>query len=193
MKRGTLSSMPWFYPAVAFAAYTGARRGEVLALRWDDLRLEEQSVTIARSMTDASGAMEFKKPKNDKSRTIALPETLVGILRKHRARQNEERLVLGPSYKDGDLVFAHSDGSPVHPWNFGAAFKGLVKRSGVTPIRLHDLRDTHASLLAKEGVPLEVVSKRLGHSSIAITAERYLVVYNERDTVAAAAFERLVG
>jgi integrase len=162
-------------------------------LRWSDVNLSEGSVTIARSLTDANGILEFKLPKNEKSRSIALSKTLVDILRSHRARQNGERLALGPSYKDGDLVFAHSDGSPIHPWNFGAAFKGLVKRSGVTAIRLHDLRDTHASLLAKEGVPLEVVSKRLGHSSIAITAERYLVVYNESDVAAAAAFERLVG
>jgi integrase len=62
----------------------------------------------------------------------------------------------------------------------------------VTRIRLHDLRDTHASLLAKAGVPIEVVSKRLGHSNIAITVDRYLVVYRDRDEAAAAAFEQLV-
>ena len=87
---------------------------------------------------------------------------------------------------------AQPDGSPVPPWNFGAAFKDLVARVGVTAITLHDLRDTHASLLAKAGVPIEVVSQRLGHSGIGVTVERYLTVYTSRDAEAAEAFQRLV-
>jgi integrase len=101
--------------------------------------------------------------------------------------------MMGSAYTDDGLVFARPDGSAIPPWNFGSAFRDLVTRAGVTRIRLHDLRDTHASLLAKAGVPIEVVSKRLGHSTIAITVDRYLVVYRERDEAAAAAFETLVG
>jgi integrase len=66
-------------------------------------------------------------------------------------------------------------------------------RAGVTPVTLHRLRDTHASLCAKAGVPLEVVSRWLGHARIGITAERYLHVYSDRDADAADAFGRLVG
>jgi integrase len=73
---------------------------------------------------------------------------------------------------------------------FRAVRGGWMRSIG---LRLHDLRDTHASLLAKAGVPIEVVSKRLGHSTIAITVDRYVVVYRERDEAAAAAFETLVG
>jgi integrase len=84
------------------------------------------------------------------------------------------------------------DGQPVKPWNFGAAFKDLVVPSGVSQITLHDLRDTHASLLAKAAVPIEVVSSRLGHSGIAVTVDRYLTVYTSRDADAANAFELLL-
>ena len=91
-KRGTLSSQPWFYPAVAFAAYTGARRGEVLALRWSDVNFELRSVTIARSITER---MEFKSTKNDKSRTISMPSPLCAILKTHGAEQAKEKLFLG--------------------------------------------------------------------------------------------------
>jgi integrase len=84
------------------------------------------------------------------------------------------------------------DGMPVSPEAFGAAFKRLVERAKVTRIRLHDLRDTHASLLAKAGVPIEVISQRLGHSCIGVTVDRYVTVYRERDAAAAAAFARLV-
>ncbi|HEY6324966.1 MAG TPA: tyrosine-type recombinase/integrase, partial [Candidatus Cybelea sp.] len=81
----------------------------------------------------------------------------------------------------------------IDPWNFGRAVLDCIKRAKVTPITLHGLRDTHASLCAKAGVPLEVVSNRLGHASIGVTASRYLYVYSERDAAAAAAFDGLVG
>ncbi|MFY9884130.1 MAG: tyrosine-type recombinase/integrase, partial [Candidatus Cybelea sp.] len=114
-------------------------------------------------------------------------------LRTHELKQAEARLGVGTVYRDEDLVFAHADGSPIDPWNFDRAVGDLIRRSGVTRITLHGLRDTHASLCAKAGVPLEVVSQRLGHASIGITAERYLHVYSDRDADAADAFRRLVG
>ena len=188
-KRGYISAQPWFYPAVVFAAYTGARRGEVLALRWSDIDLANKVVTIARSLTER---MVFKAPKNDKARTIALPDALCSVLESHKATQSHEQRFFGAAYGDQDLVFAHADGSAIDPWNFGRAVLDCVKRAKVTPITLHGLRDTHASLCAKAGVPLEVVSNRLGHASIGVTASRYLHIYSDRDAEAASAFDRLV-
>jgi integrase len=95
----------------------------------------------------------------------------IAVLRTHKAKQAEERLFLGEAYKDLNLVFARPDGSPVTPWNFGASFKDLVARARVKPVTLHDLRDTHTSLLAKAGVPIDVISHRLGHSCIGITVD----------------------
>jgi len=114
-------------------------------------------------------------------------------LEEHRSRQDEERNALGCGYKDDDLVFARPDGSFVQPWNYASAVRDMAQRAKVKPISLHDLRDTHASLLAKNGVPLEVVSKRLGHSQIGVTAERYLHVYSDRDAAAASVLDTLVG
>jgi len=118
---------------------------------------------IARSLTDAPrGRLSFKDPKNGKSRTICLSAQLAAILRSHRAAQAAKRLALGSAYHDEGLVFAQPDGRPTPPWNFAEAFGDLVRRARVTRITLHDLRDTHASLLAKAGVPIEVVSQRPG-------------------------------
>ena len=191
-KRGTISSLPWFYPALVFAAYTGARRGEVLATRWPDLDLDGGTVTIRASLAQPRSGLLFKRPKNGQVRTIAITSELVGVLRSHKARQAAEQVYLGERYHRDDLVFAMPNGMPVSPEAFGAAFKRLVERAKVARIRLHDLRDTHASLLAKAGVPIEVVSQRLGHSCIGVTVDRYVTVYRERDAAAAAAFARLV-
>jgi integrase len=190
---GVVSAQSWFAPAVWFAAYTGARRGETLAIRWSDLDFDQWTAAIRRSLTETKAGVQFKEPKNGKHRTIMLSQTLVNVLREHRFAQDEDKRIFGSSYRDDDLVFAAPDGSPVLPWTFTASFRYLVERSGVPYIRLHDLRDTHASLLGKHGVPLEVVSKRLGHATIGITAERYLHVYRERDAEAAEVFERLAG
>jgi integrase len=189
-KRGYLSSQPWFHSAVTFAAYTGCRRGEVVALRWSDISFENKSVNIARSLPER---MTFKAPKSDRARTLRMGPSLCATLQAHRAAQAEQRRECGANYKDEDLVFAHADGSPINPWNFGRAVRDLILRAGVTSITLHGLRDTHASLCAKAGVPLEVVSKRLGHASIGITASRYLHVYSDRDADAADAFDKMVG
>ncbi|MEO6834881.1 MAG: tyrosine-type recombinase/integrase [Candidatus Tumulicola sp.] len=101
------------------------------------------------------------------------------------AAQNQPRILCGPcSYVAGRTGVA----STVTRY-----FHKCIKRAKVTPITLQGLRDTHASLLAKAGAPIEVISQRLGHASIAVTAERYLHVYRERDRDAATAFGRLVG
>ncbi len=188
----TVSAQPWFAPAVHFSASTGTRRGETLALRWSDVDFKERIARISRSLCQIKSGLLFKEPKNGKPRTVVLPLSLVETLRAHRERQDKERDLFGSAYRENDLVFAMPDGRPVVPWTFTTSFRHLVKRAGVPYIRLHDLRGTHASLLAKHGVPLEVVSKRLGHSSIAVTAERYLHVYRDRDADAAAVFDRLI-
>ena len=92
--------------------------------------------------------------KNGKARTIALPGPLGAILEEHRKRQQQERKALGTGYNDGDLMFARPDGSFVQPWNYASAVRDLAQRVGVKPITLHDLRDTHASLLSSERRPV---------------------------------------
>lgn len=194
VRSGGPTAEPWFAAAVAFSIYTGARRGEVLGLRWSDLDLESNRVTIRRSLTRTHGkGLFFKEPKNGKARTIALPSPLATILEQHKEKQQAERDLLGDGYKDDNLVFARPDGSLVSPRNYGTRVVELAERAKVTAITLHCLRDTHASLLAKKGVPLEVVSKRLGHQEIRTTYERYLSVYQERDAQAASALDSLVG
>ncbi len=191
--RHYLTAYSTFYPAVAFALYTGARLGEIMAVRWQDVDARQGTITISRSLSSTKVAgLTFKRPKNDKVRTVCVPPQLLAILESHHAVQAAGKIALGPVYHDEDLVFAKPDGKPIAPWLFSSAFRNFMKRSGVRRIRFHDLRDTHASLLAKAGVPIEVISKRLGHSDISITYDRYITVYRDRDAEAAEAFARIV-
>ena len=193
VKRHYLTADSTFYPAVAFALYTGARLGEIMALRWQDIDLPQRVVTICRSLNYTTNAgLSFKRPKNDQIRAVCVPSQLLSILQSHRTVQAAEKIALRSAYRDDDLVFAKPDGTPIPPWLFSSAFRNFISRSGIRRIRFHDLRDTHASLLAKAGVPIEVISKRLGHSDIRVTYDRYITVYRDRDAEAAEAFAKIV-
>ena len=188
-KRGYLSPQPRFYPAVAFAAYTGARRGEVLTLRWGDIHFEA-------SPSPSQGPLPIER-SSSRRRTTAVE--LFPCQRRsaqfcgNTMRRAEEGLAIGPDYNDGDLVFAHADGSPVDPWSFGRAVLDCIKRARSNAYYAARLTGHSRKPCTQARVPIEMVSQRFGHASIGITVERYLHVYKDRDAGAVAAFERLVG
>lgn len=112
------------------------------------------------------------------------------MLKAWKARQAAERLQMGAGWHDGDLVFTLPDGRPYHPERFSREFDRRVERHGVPRIRLHDLRHTWATLALAAGVPLKVVSERLGHATTAITADVYSHV---TPTMGAEAAETVAG
>ena len=163
------------YGAYVLAATTGLRRGEVLGLTWRNVDLGASRIAVTQAIIPVNGAVTYSTPKTAKGRrSVALDAFTVNVLRAHRVRQLEERLVLGLGTPAEDaLVFTDLDGSPLHPDRFSASFDRLVKAAGVPRIRLHDLRHTHATLALQAGVHPKVVSERLGHSNIAITLDTY--------------------
>lgn len=134
-------------------------------------------------------------PKTERSRrVVALDPGTVAALRAHKARQAAEQLALGSGYRDDGLVFAKVDGSPLHPQYVSDAFERHIRDAELPRIRLHDLRHSSATLLLDLGVPLKVVSERLGHSSIAITADTYQhVLEHTQDEAATKAGAALLG
>lgn len=119
--------------------------------------------------------LTFSEPKTKHGRrSIDLDGETVAVLRAHRKRQVEERLAFGRDYDDGnDLVFRRENGKPLIPHLFSLAFQKAVRNAGLPPMRLHDLRHTHAALLAKAGIPAKVIQERLGHHSAAFTLDHY--------------------
>jgi integrase len=104
---------------------------------------------------------------------VHLDPVTVAALRAHRNRQRQERLAWGPAYNDTGLVFTREDGTLLNPDLISETFRGHVSRSGLPKIRLHDLRHTHATLALQAGVPVKVISERLGHADVAFTMNTY--------------------
>jgi integrase len=153
---------------------TGLRRGEALGLKWSDIDLDAGKLSVRRTLVAVGYRVEWSTPKTRRSnRTVDLDSGSVAALRRHRARQLEERMAWGEAWQDGNLVFTREDGSPAHPQSLSAAFEGAVKASGLPMIRLHDLRHSSAVMALAAGIPTKVVSERLGHSSTAITTDIY--------------------
>lgn len=167
--RGSRAYMP-----ILLAATTGARRGEILALRWDDLDLGSGTAVIRRSLQLTETGISFKEPKTrGSSRTVTLPLLTVTALRKHREEQVQEKLRLGSEYEDAGIVCAERDGFPMNPGRLSKTFLEIVRKTGVPRVRFHDLRHTHATLLLQQSINPKVVSERLGHASVSITLDTY--------------------
>ncbi|MDX1468940.1 MAG: site-specific integrase [Acidimicrobiia bacterium] len=155
------------------AAMTGMRRGEVLGLRWKDVDLDAATLSVTHAIVSVAYEMITSTPKSHRARVVNLDPATVEQLRGHRARQMDERDEWGSEYRDQGLVFCKEDGTPIHPHTFSQAFERLVARSDLPTVRLHDLRHTHATIALKAGVPVKVISERLGHESPAFTMKQY--------------------
>jgi integrase len=154
--------------------FTGMRRSEALALRWDLVDLDAGVAVVAATIAQTGRVLVAGKGKSATSaRTVDLDAQTVAVLRAHRKAQNELRLLMGPGFVDQGLVFCDATGAPLRPDSVSQAFKREVVASGVRRIRLHDLRHTHAShQLAASASPREVAD-RLGHADPAFTLRTY--------------------
>ncbi|HEX6395750.1 MAG TPA: site-specific integrase [Acidimicrobiales bacterium] len=184
----------YYWPWLVLAT-SGARRAEVLRLRWIDLDSERGVASIRQTvipLTKASGKGRegriAPRTKTDKPRVIELDATTVAAFRTWKAKQAQERLLLGAGYQDNDLIFCRPDGRPYHPESFSKTFDRRRRQerfSELPTIRLHDLRHTWATLALIAGVDVAVVSKRLGHSSPMVTWTIYQHVVKGMQTDAA--------
>ncbi|HEV7173559.1 site-specific integrase [Pedococcus sp.] len=189
------------YPFFRLAAYTGARRGELLHLRWDDVRLDgdDPHIRIRGSVTMVAGKRVEGTTKSGRIRSVGLDAGTVAVMREHAERQSKERETALGSWVEGDHVFRMEMGSQLAPDVAGSLLRRTVQelnQSQAKPMlpqmRLHDLRHVHATLLLKAGVPVHVVAARLGHADPAITLRVYAHVLRDQAVEVAQIFASVV-
>jgi integrase len=165
------------FPFVVLALATGARRGELLGLKWSDIDFKKEVLRIERSVEETSQGAKLKSTKNKSSmRRIGLDSGTVEKLQEIRTESKKNCLLLGIKFSDEHLIFPASPAKPLEPmrgYNLSKTFKYRASKIDLGNIRIHDLRHTHATQLMLAGVPVNAVASRLGHSSPAITLSVY--------------------
>jgi integrase len=202
------------YAFFRLAAYTGARRGELLALRWAALDLDAAEVTLRGSTDVIDGERVEDTTKSGRSRVVSLDAGTVAVMREHRRRQLEERMKAGPLWVESGFVFTAEDGAPVFPDTLSLLMRKLIRDynepavpgrgrghprkppprpdAPLPPARLHDLRHVHATTLLLAGVPVHVVANRLGHADPSTTLRVYAHVLRDPAAGAADVFARAI-
>jgi integrase len=180
----------WCLPVfLELSSATGARRGELLALRWSDVHAGE--VFIARSLSQTKAGLTFKSTKTGTARAVVLPESAVAALASHHSAQLAFRNQFGTGYRaDLDLIFANPDGSLLRPDSISSSVSALFRKLKLPKgASLHTIRHSHGSHLLAAGMELPAVSERLGHSSVFVTATVYSHRIKGRDEEAARRWE----
>ena len=182
-----------FIPTL-IAYHTGARLGEVLALTWDSIDFDEGIINIKRSysMLDHDQP-SFKEPKTKAGRrAVAVGPTLIKALRDHRKHQAQARLSAGGRWDNKyNLICTTADGNFIKPNTLSSVFRMKTAALGLN-VSFHKLRHTHISLLIKAGVPINVISERVGHASPSITHNVYSHLLPGMGRDAAERFEQLI-
>ncbi len=187
------------------AAYTGARRGELLNLRWSDIDLDGKKITISGSTGIIDGERVNGTTKSGRSRVVTIDDDTTSVIREHRKAQAAEQLLARDSWRGngGGHVFTTGWGQPIYPDTVGwlmtkiiraynAPAEGPRPKEALSHARVHDLRHIHATTLLLNGVPVHVVAARLGHADPAITLRVYAHIIRAAETAAAEVFARVM-
>lgn len=163
-----------FYCAYALALYCGLRKGEICALRWQDIDFEKRELAINQTLVNFGKTIKQGAKTSSGVRKVSLPNALIDILKEQRKEYLETKLRLGSRFIDMDLViFNYKNGKNIYPDNLTTSYKKDLIKADLPHIRFHDLRHTHATILIMENVNVKIISERMGHSKVGITLDTY--------------------
>lgn len=180
------------YPIVITAVYTGMRKGEIMALKWENVDFKGRRIFVRNSLCriedeqpDEFGhrhtRYEVLEPKTKKSiRTIPMVNEVYQALIKQRIRQDAEKEKYKDIYMDQGFVFADPMGNYLPQRPFMDKYHKFLHTYGITDIRFHDLRHTFSSLLIESDVSMKVVQELLGHSTITTSMDIYTHISEQK-------------
>lgn len=179
--------------AVRIALSTGMRRGEILALSWGDVEKgnDGRLVVKVRHSLDTDGTLKDTKTKAGR-RNVTLDSTFAGELAKWQQTQKDFLAARGIAQNNATPIVCNENGGFLNCDNFSSWWRSMLKANGMTGIRFHDLRHTHATMLLLKKVEVKTVSSRLGHASVSTTMDIYAHVLKEQDESAADAIGSLL-
>lgn len=172
----------WTYNFVSLALAAGLRRGELLALEYEDLNYCTRTLSVAKSLEETRTSLKLKKTKNGRSRVLKLGESTLKLF---------PRYDLGGQLNQG-LIFPDENGQWRRPACVSQVIARRLRKAGILKASLHTLRHTHGSLMLSNGMPLPAVSARLGHSDPGFTLRVYAHALPPDDSRVAEAWDRLV-
>jgi integrase len=183
------------YALFYLAITTGLRQAELLGLMWSDLDQDKGTLSIQRQVYRVAGqGLVFTEPKTAAGRrSIVLSRADLDILKQHRTRQLEERLLAGSKWQEQNLIFTSRRGTPIDSSTMTCRdFADIINTANVPKIRFHDLRHTAATLMLQSGVHPKVVQERLGHADIKVTLNTYSHVLPSMQEDAAEKISKLI-
>lgn len=157
------------------AIMTGLRLGELLGLKWIDLDTTAGTITVRRALKGSGGHAFLAEPKTKSGiRVVSLPDRTVKVLEQHREAQLQKIGKLKKQYEDQGLIFANDFGGFANAHNItGRTLKSICERANLPPMRFHDLRHSHGTMLAVSSLSPRIISDRLGHADAGFTMTRY--------------------
>ncbi|MGX9755963.1 tyrosine-type recombinase/integrase [Clostridioides difficile] len=172
--------------------YTGMRRGEIIALTWDDIDLDNKTITVKHTLIKKkNGMFELSQPKTESScRTIFTGDTLVRALKEHKLYQKKMKLKYGEFYFDSDWVCTKENGQQVTIHTMDTIVR-QIREALNNDFHFHCLRHTHATLLLENGANIKDIQNRLGHSQLSTTMDTYSHVTDKMKNETVDIFERI--
>lgn len=178
---------------ITLALDSGARRGEIVALKWDDIDFDKKTLKIDNSLKVVKGVMDEKNAKTLSSkRTIILSDATIEVLKVYKEWQDNCKKELGKQWKNENRVFTNDKGGYMNPSTCYKILEKIIKKYDLEHIRFHDLRHTSASVLIHKGINFKAVSERLGHSSINITFDIYTHTFDKDKIESANTFDEII-
>lgn len=176
-----------WHTAVHLLLITGARRGEILGLKWNKIEWDENQIHIDNNLLYSCdrGIYEDSPKTKQSKRYIKLPQETMALLKKYKEWYDEQAQIWGSLWKNTGFEFVQEDGSPMDPSSLTNYCGTFSKKYGLPHINPHAFRHTMVSLLYYNGVDPITISKRLGHSKVSTTTDKYGHIMARADEAAA--------